>query len=115
MTTMVVELYDALKAAGAPDDKAQAAAKALVNTNGRFDRIDNTLAMLRDDLATGLGAVRSEIRTLDDKVTALDGRVTALDVRLARAEAELGIVKWIVSGVGFAVVVLVVRSVWSGA
>jgi hypothetical protein len=43
MATMIVELYDALKAAGAPEDKAQAAATALVNTNGRFDRIDRSL------------------------------------------------------------------------
>lgn len=40
MTTMIVELYEALKSAGAPEDKAQAAAKALADYDRRFDQID---------------------------------------------------------------------------
>ena len=46
MTTMIVELYEALKAAGAPEDKAQAAAKALADYDRRFDQIDGKLAAL---------------------------------------------------------------------
>ena len=46
MTTMIVELYEALKAAGAPEDKAQAAAKALADHDRRFDQIDGELAAL---------------------------------------------------------------------
>jgi hypothetical protein len=80
MATMIVELYDALKAAGAPEDKAQAAAKALASTDERFDRVDSRLA--------------------------------ALEVKLAAVTAELGMVKWIVSGIGFGVVLLVLKSFW---
>ena len=40
MTTMIAESYEALKAAGAPEDKAQAAAKALADHERRFDSID---------------------------------------------------------------------------
>ena len=46
MTTMIAELYEALKAAGAPEDKAQAAAKALADHERRFDNIDGKLAAL---------------------------------------------------------------------
>lgn len=83
MATMIVELYDALKAAGAPEDKAQAAAKVLANTDERFDRVDSKL--------------------------------TALEVKLATVMAELGMVKWIVSGIGFGVLLLVLKSFWPGA
>jgi hypothetical protein len=79
---MIVELYEALKAAGAPDDKAQAAAKVLANTDDRFNRVDSDL-----------GAVR---------------------VELATVKAELAMVKWIVIGVGFGVLLLILRSFWPG-
>jgi len=82
MATMIVELYDALKAAGAPEDKAQAAAKALAAADERFDRVDS--------------------------------RLTTLEVALATVKAELGMVKWIVSGIGFGVVLLVLKSFWPG-
>ena len=38
MTAMIVELYEALRAAGAPEEKAQAAAKAMADHERRFDR-----------------------------------------------------------------------------
>jgi len=90
MATMIVELYEALKAAGAPEDKAQAAAMALTRTDDRFDRVDAKLATV-------------------------DGKLAALEVKLATVAAELGMVKWIVSGVGFGVVLLVLKSFWPGA
>jgi hypothetical protein len=83
MATMIVELYEALKAAGAPEDKAQAAAKALAGTDERFDR--------------------------------LEAKITALQVEFATVKAELGMVKWIVSGIGFGVVLLILKSFWPGA
>jgi hypothetical protein len=80
MATMIVELYDALKSAGAPEDKAQAAAVTLAATDERFDRFDAKLTMVQVELAT--------------------------------VKAELGMVKWIVSGVGFGIVLLILKSFW---
>ena len=90
MATMIAELYDALKAAGAPEDKAQAAAKALAHPDDRFSRIN-------------------------DRFNGVNSGLTTLQVKLAAVEAELGMVKWIVSGVGFGVLLLVLRSFWPGA
>ncbi len=73
MSTMIAELYDALREAGASDEKAKAAAKALADYENRFDRID---------------------------------------IDLSAVKAELAMVKWIVSGVGFGVLLLVLRSYW---
>lgn len=50
MTTMIVELYEALRAAGAPEDKAQAAARALAEHERRFDRVDAELTAIRGEL-----------------------------------------------------------------
>ena len=97
MATMVVELYDALKAAGAPEDKAQAAATALVNTNGRFDRIDRELAAIKGDIAT----MKSDI--------------AAMKVDIGALKAESGLVKLMISGVGFGVLFMILRSFWPGA
>lgn len=77
---MVLELYDALKAAGAPEEKAQAAAKAMVGHDDRFGRIDAELAEVRSGVAV--------------------------------VKAELAMVKWMVSGIGFGVLLLVLKSFW---
>jgi hypothetical protein len=43
MPAMSSELYDALLAAGAPEDKARAAATAALSYEDRFDRIERKL------------------------------------------------------------------------
>jgi hypothetical protein len=57
MTTMIVTLYEALRAAGAPEDKAQAAARALAEHDRRFDRVDTELAAIRGELKALEGQV----------------------------------------------------------
>lgn len=46
MSVMVFELYDALKDAGASEEKAQAAAKAIADYHSRFDQTDSKLSIL---------------------------------------------------------------------
>jgi hypothetical protein len=70
MSTMLVELYDALKEAGASEAKARAAAESLVlgqdrlermeEQTGKLPKIDQDLARLGKDLAV----VRAEIEPL---------------------------------------------------
>jgi hypothetical protein len=80
MSTMIAEVYEALRDAGASEEKSLPAAVALAEYDNRFDRIDL-------------------------KLTFIDGELAVL-------KAELGMVTWIVSGVGFGVVLLVLRSFW---
>lgn len=47
MSTMIYEVYDALKSAGAPEDKAKAAAEALGNYENRFNKIEAELTLLK--------------------------------------------------------------------
>jgi hypothetical protein len=57
MPAMIVELYEALRAAGASEEKAQAAAKALTDHERRFDHVDTELA-----------TIRGEIRAVDGQI-----------------------------------------------
>ena len=93
---MIAEVYDALKEAGASDEKAKAAAMAIADYRNRFDRIDLDLGSLKVD------------------VPIIKADVTALKTDLAVVRAELAMVKWIVSGIGFGVLLLVLRSFWPG-
>lgn len=54
---MIVELYEALRAAGAPEDKAQATARALVEHDRRSDHVDTELATIRGELKALEGQV----------------------------------------------------------
>lgn len=47
MSTMIAELYDALKEAGASEEKARAAAKTMADYDSRFNKIDQDLALLK--------------------------------------------------------------------
>lgn len=47
MSTMIFEVYDALKEAGASEDKAKKAAEAVAAYDTRFSTIEKELAVLR--------------------------------------------------------------------
>ena len=53
MTTMIAELYDALIAAGSPEDKARKAAEAMAGFDvyeQRFVRVEADIAELKQDM-----------------------------------------------------------------
>lgn len=50
MSTMITEVYDAFIAAGTPEDKAKAAAKALADYESRFNRIDQDMAQVKAEI-----------------------------------------------------------------
>lgn len=47
MSTMIFEVYDALKEAGATEDKAKKAAEALAAYENRFNKVENDLNPLK--------------------------------------------------------------------
>jgi hypothetical protein len=47
---MISEVYDALIAAGAPEDKARRAAESLANYDNRFSRIDGEVLKVQSEL-----------------------------------------------------------------
>ena len=51
MSTMISELYDALKSAGAPEDQARKAAEVVANYDSHFANIESKMARLEGDMA----------------------------------------------------------------
>jgi hypothetical protein len=47
MSTMISEVYDALKEAGASEEKARKAAEAIASYENRFARIETDLTLLK--------------------------------------------------------------------
>jgi hypothetical protein len=50
MSTMISEVYDALKEAGASEEKARKAAEAIAGYENRFAKIENDLVAIRGEL-----------------------------------------------------------------
>ena len=50
MTTMIAEVYDALLAAGSPEDKARKAAEAIAAYGNRFTAMDQRFTKIEGDL-----------------------------------------------------------------
>jgi hypothetical protein len=61
MATMISEVYDAFIASGAPEDKARKAAEAMAAYDGHFNRIENTLGVMRGDITNELSVMRGDI------------------------------------------------------
>ena len=56
MAVMLSKTYDALVAAGAPEDKARAAAEELAGYESRFAKIESDLAVLKWMVGVNLAA-----------------------------------------------------------
>jgi len=50
MTTMIAEVYDALVAAGSPEDKARKAAEAIAGYENRFASLEQRLTRIEGEL-----------------------------------------------------------------
>ena len=50
MSTMIAELYDALKDAGASEEKARAAAKTMADYDSRFNKIAQDLSLIKAEI-----------------------------------------------------------------
>ena len=50
MATMIAEVYDALIAAGAPEEKARKAAEAIAGYESRFGKVDGDISLVRGDV-----------------------------------------------------------------
>jgi type II secretory pathway component PulK len=81
MSTIVAELYDALRTAGVPDDKARAAAAAVIGADTQ-----NGFATKAD-----LGAVRNEIAALRGEIGEVRATM-ATKAELFQLEARL--IRW---------------------
>ena len=56
---MIVEVYDALRGAGASEEKAQSAAKAIADYDNRFNKVEADLRILKWMLGAVLAGVLS--------------------------------------------------------
>lgn len=81
MSTMVIELYEALLEAGASKEKATKAAEVA----SRFAREDG-----------GLLATKADIRELKEDIRVLD--------------AKMGMMQWIIGGIGFGIILLLIEN-----
>lgn len=54
MSTMIVEVYEAFKDAGASEEKASAAAKAMADYDPRFARMEGSIESLRWMVGIGI-------------------------------------------------------------
>jgi predicted RNase H-like nuclease (RuvC/YqgF family) len=87
MTTMIAEVYDALIAAGSPEDKARKAAEAVADFETyepRFVRIETSLSNLERDV----GELKRDVAELKHTISGIDGRLAGL-------RGEVLLLKWL--------------------
>lgn len=96
---MIAEVYKALKEAGASEESATAAAQALAVPN--LTPIETRLAKIESDL----DVVKSDIKEIKTDTGDLKA-----DMRVLKA--GLGMIKWLLGGLGFGIVLLLIRTFW---
>jgi hypothetical protein len=88
MATMISEVYDAFIASGAPEDKARKAAEAMAAYDGHFNRIENTLGVMRGDITNELTVMRGDIT---NELSVMRGDINN-DLGVIRGDVNL--LKW---------------------
>ncbi len=82
MTTMIAEVYDALREAGASEQRSRAAAEALASYEDRFVGIDrrfDTVDRRMDDLEREIKSTKAELRgEIRDSKTEVKGDIRLL-------------------------------------
>lgn len=95
MSTMLVELYDALKEAGASEQKAGAAAASLVVGHDRLERIEQQ---------TG------QLPSIQDQIDRAREDIVRLDKELAVIRAQIDLLKWMNGIVIAGVLALIIKT-----
>jgi septal ring factor EnvC (AmiA/AmiB activator) len=106
MSTMLVEIYDALKEAGASEEKARAAAASLTGRDDRLERIEQRL----DRVEHRLDQVEHRLDRLEQKVDKIEASVVQIAKDLAGVQAQIGLLKWMNGIVIAGVAALILRA-----
>jgi len=100
MTTMVTEVYDALRDAGASEEKARRAAEVLANYDDRFNRVEARIDRVQTSLEMQIAAVKTD---LELRIAAVR---TDLERQIAAVKADVAVLKWM-TGTAIALIVAV--------
>jgi predicted nuclease with TOPRIM domain len=93
MARMIAEPYDALRSAGADEDKAWAAATAIAGQweiGPRIDQMDRRF----DQIDMRIDTIEERLDRLEDRFDRMEDRFGRLEQRVSRLETEVGIIKW---------------------
>jgi len=88
MTTMVAELYDALIAAGSPDDKARKAAEAMAG----YEAYEQRLIRIEVDI----GELKRDVAELKRVVSGVEQQVAGVDRRVSGLAGDVLLLKWMI-------------------
>jgi hypothetical protein len=84
MARMIAEVYDALRSAGADEDKARAAATAVA----------------------GQGEVEAHLDQIGKRIDRIDDRLERLETRVGKVKTDLAVLKWMI-GANIALTVII--------
>ncbi len=87
---MVAELYDALREAGASDEKARRAAEALANYDDRFNRLGRQIGDLDGKIDRVFVGLDHKIDQVDSKIGQVAGRLDSkIDQLAGRLDSKI--------------------------
>ncbi len=81
-------------------------------TERQAETLAEEQAAFAEDQAKAVSENLATKADLRDQETRLGARIDAVDTKVSVIGAELAMVKWLVSGIGFGVLLLVLRSFW---
>ena len=104
MTTMIAELYDALKEAGASEEKAIAAAKSIADYENHFVLIESKIDRFKTDLESKSDRLKIDLESKIDRLK------TDLESEIKIVKTEFGVIKWLLGFLMAGIVSLIVKA-----
>ena len=99
MAHAAIELYEALKEAGASDEKARTAAEAVeeLRNEEHFHRIETRMVALEgrmEGMEHRMVILEDRMERIESRMDLIESRVGRLDDRLAKVEGDTKVIKW---------------------
>lgn len=95
MTVMIAEVSDALRSAGADDERARRAAEALAEWKGESRELRANITEMRAEVSSGLSDARTDLRSeIGGLRTDLQGELHKVQIKLEKGRGERSLIKW---------------------
>ncbi|MBF0622578.1 MAG: hypothetical protein HQL54_11695 [Magnetococcales bacterium] len=107
MTTLVAEVYDAFKEAGASEEKSKAAAATMAEQASQIKEWKQEASEQTKRLAT-----KEDINLLVEDISGVKDDINGLKIDMASMKAEMGMMRWLMGGTFFGIIALLIRSIW---
>ena len=116
MTTMISEIYDALRSANADEALARRAAEALATHDQRFGGLEREISDMRAAIGAQIGGLRTDMERqfggIERQFGGVERQFGGIAAELGALKGDIRLLKWQIGLIGAVMVAIGLPSLW---